>query len=145
MKRYFYETLLTVFLLFSACSTAPPDIYVFEHLPERIYTDSSTGHITFAPSPTCMKEIGESSCGHGISIVSGKELFLGENPGHWYNNKPWSVLRRQSIYLPAAESYAPLATYIINSCKKMGCSSDVDKFKVKLNSLNGIAGAIENP
>lgn len=145
MKRYYRELLLTLSLLVYACAPTPPDIPACEHLSERFYKDPKTGHLTFSPSPTCMKEIGEPSCGHCVYIMSGRELFLGENPGHWMNNKPWSALRAQSVYLPAAESYAPLATYVINSCKKMGCSADVDKFKVKLNSLNGIVGAIANP
>lgn len=92
-----------------------------------------------------MKQIGEPECGHCVWIVSGKEAFIGENQGHWLNGKTWSKIRSQSAYLPAVESYAPLATYIINSCKKMGCDSDVEKFKVKLDSLNGVSGALSNP
>jgi len=92
-----------------------------------------------------MKQIGEPECGHCVWVVEGQEAFLGEGRGHWWNGKPWSQLRRESVYLPAQESYAPLATYIINACKKMNCSDDVTKFKVKLDSLNGIAGAIQNP
>lgn len=93
-------------------------------------------------SPTCMKQISEPECGHGVSIMLGREIFVGEGAGHWMNGKPWSKLRQQSVYLPAAESYAPLATYVINSCEKMGCSGDVTKFKVKLDSLNGVAAVV---
>lgn len=63
----------------------------------------------------------------------------------WLNGlKPWSTVKKQSAYLPAIESYAPLSTYIINACEKMHCSDQVDLFKVKLDSLNGVAGALQN-
>lgn len=132
-------------ILIFSCAPKPPDVPACEHLAQRLYQDPITNHQMIAPSPTCMKQIGEPECGRCVWIVSGKEAFLGESSGHWLNGKPWSKLRQESVYLPAAESYAPLATYIINSCKKMGCSDDVDRFKVKLDSLNGVKGALSNP
>lgn len=61
----------------------------------------------------------------------------------WLNDKkPWSQVKAESVYLPAEESYAPLAASIINDCKKFSCSDSVDAFKVKLDSLNGVAGAL---
>lgn len=132
-------------LLISGCAPTPPDVPACEHMAQRLATDPVTGHMLLTPSPTCMKQISEPECGHCVYIVSGKEVFLGEQAGHWLNGKPWSKLRQTSVYLPVAESYAPLATYIINACKKMNCSDDVDKFKVKLDSLNGVSGAISNP
>jgi hypothetical protein len=131
--------------LLTSCATVPPDVPACQHMASRLYQDPKSGHTIFAPSPTCMKQIGEAECGHCVYIMSGKEVFLGEQKGHWLNNKPWSTLRAQSVYLPSAESYAPLSTYIINSCKKMNCSDDVDEFKVKLDSLNGLPGALSNP
>jgi hypothetical protein len=128
-----------------ACSPKPPDVFVFENMTQRLSTDPATGHLMLTASPTCMERIKEPECGHGVSIVSGAEVFIGEAKGTWFGGKPWSQVKRESVYVPAVESYAPLATYIINSCKKMGCSADVDKFKVKLDSLNGISGAINNP
>lgn len=92
-----------------------------------------------------MKAIGEPECGHCVFIVSGKELFLGEKEPNLLNGKPWSKLRQQAVYLPAQESYAPLSTYIINACKKMGCNTDVDRFRVKLNSLSSLADAVKTP
>lgn len=141
--KFLILLILCCFLLgIDACSPQPPDIYAFEHLGSRVTTDAKTGHLILSPSPTCMQQIQESECGRGVSIVSGKEIFVGEQNAHLFNGKPWSKVRDESIYLPAVESYAPLATYIINSCKKMGCSSDVDKFKVKLNFLNVIENEI---
>lgn len=131
--------------LISGCTPKPPDVPACEHMASHLAVDGSTGHMVWAPSPTCMKQIGEPECGHCVWIVSGKEAFIGEQKGHWLNGKTWSKIRSQSAYLPAAESYAPLATYIIDSCKKMGCSDDVTKFKVKLDSLNGVSGALSNP
>lgn len=72
---------------------------------------------------------------------SGKTVMVSS----WLNGtKSWSKLKEESAYLPAVESYAPLSTYIINSCNKMHCSDQVDRFKVKLDSLNGVAGALQN-
>jgi hypothetical protein len=62
----------------------------------------------------------------------------------WLNEKPWSQIVSESAFLPAEESYAPLSAYVINSCKKMNCDDKVTPFKVKLDSLNGIPGAIKN-
>lgn len=142
------KCLLSVILFslqISACTPKPPDVPACEHMAQHLSTDPVTGHLILSASPTCMKELNEPECGHCVWIMSGKEAYIGENDGHWLNGKPWSKIRQQSVYLPAKESYAPLATYIINSCNKMGCSSDVDKFKIKLDSLNGIAGAVSNP
>jgi hypothetical protein len=92
-----------------------------------------------------MEKIKEPSCGHCVFIVSGKELFIGEKPEHYLDKKPWSTIVQTSVMLPAIESYSPLSKYIINSCKKMNCNDQVDRFKIKLDSLNGVKGAIENP
>lgn len=79
-----------------------------------------------------MEKIQEPECGHCVLIVSNAEFFVGENPEHFFNGKSWSQLRNESVYLPAKESYAPLAAYMINACKKNNCSSEVERFKVKL-------------
>lgn len=92
-----------------------------------------------------MKEIGEVECGHCTYIISGKEIYVGENEKTHLNKKPWSKIKAAAIYVPAVESYAPLSTYIINSCKKMNCSDDVTRFKIKLDSLNGVNDAMKNP
>lgn len=89
-----------------------------------------------------MKEIGEVECGHCTYIVSGKEIFVGENQKTFLNGKPWSQLKIESILVPAQESYAPLSSYIINSCKKMNCSDDVTRFKIKVDTLNS---AVKTP
>jgi hypothetical protein len=119
-----------------------PDVYVFEVLNQRLSIDPITKHEILTPSPTCVAKIQENSCMHGVSIMTGSEIFVGEKT--LYKNKKASELQSESVLLPAIESYAPLETYIINSCKKMGCDSTVDQFKVKLDGLNGIAGAIKN-
>lgn len=130
--------------LTEACTPHPPDVPACEYLSQRLSTDPKTSHLILTPSPTCMKQINEVECLHCVFIVSGKEMFVGEKNGHLYNNKPASLLKQQAVYLPAVESYAPLAAYIINSCKKMGCSDDVTKFKVKLDSLNGVENEVDD-
>lgn len=67
--------------------------------------------------------------------MTGREIFIGEKPINFLNGKPWSKIRAEAVYLPSVEAYAPLSTYIINACKKMKCSNDVDRFKVALGNL----------
>lgn len=128
----------------SGCASIPPppDIFVFESMDQHLATDPVSGHLVLTPSPTCMAQIGEMSCGHGVSIMTGQELFVGET--RLYKSKPWSQLKAESVFLPAVESYAPLATYLINTCKRFSCSAQLDAFRVKLNSLSGVAGALLN-
>jgi len=121
----------------------PPDVFVFEPLVQHLSLDPTTGHSVLTPSPTCELKIKEAQCLHGVSIMTGTEIFVGELT--LYKGKKASDLQAESILVPAVESYAPLETYIVNACKKMNCDSQVDAFKVKVNSLNGIAGAIKNP
>lgn len=128
----------TSFCLQTSCAPNPPDVPVFENLQQRLSTDPKSGHLILTASPTCMAQIEEAECGHGVFIMSGKEIFVGEKPANFYHGKPWSLLKQQSVYVPSVESYAPISTYIINSCNKMGCNDQVDKFRIKLNSVNGI-------
>jgi hypothetical protein len=128
--------------LTESCTPKPPDVPVCEQLSSRVTTDPVTRHTVLTASPACWAAIHETDCGHCVWIVSGKEQFVGEAKATFINGKPWSQLKSESAYLPAAESYGPLAEYIINSCKKMKCDSQVDAFRIKLDSLNGISGAI---
>lgn len=136
-----------LFLLLTSvlgCATPqPPDVPVFENLASHLGADPLTGHTVLRPSPACLAVIQESECGHGVYIMSGKQVYVGELPAHLLNGKKWSELRRQSVYVPAKESYAPISTYIINSCEKMGCNDQVTRFKVKLDSLNGIGAVLK--
>ncbi len=143
-KKLKWLLFVSLSLSLTNCAPKPPDVPVCEHFPARL-SMSADGHMVWDPSPTCMKQTGEPECGHCVYLVSGKEIFVAEGKDHWLNGKTWSKIRSQSAYLPATESYAPLATYIINACKKMNCSDSVDQFKVKLDSLNGISGALSNP
>lgn len=94
------------------------------------------------PSPICMEMIGEFECGHGVFIMSRDEIWVGENKAHWFNGKPWSQLKRESVFVPAVESYAPLSQYIINSCAQNNCNDQVNRFKVQLDELKGIGAVI---
>jgi hypothetical protein len=124
--------------LLLSCVPKPPDVPVCEDLKEQIMIDPVTGHMFETPSPTCKKQIGEASCGHCTYIVSGKEIYIGDSEVHRFNSKAWSQIRAESILVPAQESYAPIAAYMINSCKKMNCNNDVARFKVKFDSLHSI-------
>lgn len=121
----------------TSCAPKPPDVPVCEHLSQRLAKDAITGHMILKPSPTCMEKINEAECGHCTYIISGKEIFIGEKDTSFFNGKSWSVLRSQSILVPAKESYAPIATYMINACKKMNCDDDVNRFRVKIGTLSG--------
>lgn len=118
------------------CAT-PPDVPACQNLQQHLSTDPVTAHLILAPSPTCMKQIGEVECGHCVYIVSGKEVFIGEGKEHLLDGKTWSTLKQQAVILPAKESYAPLSAYLINSCKQANCNDQIDRFKIKLDLLNG--------
>ena len=120
--------------IFSACASLP-DVPVFEELDQHMSKDPVSGHLILTPSPTCEAQIGEPECGHGVTIVTQKQIFVGNLPAHLYNGKTWQQLKDESVYCPAVESYAPLNAYMINSCKKFGCSSAVDSFKIKIGSV----------
>lgn len=128
----------------TSCAPKPPDVFVFKPLKMRQSEDPVTHHLILTADPVCMEHIKEMECCYGVSIVSGSEFFAGENKEHLFKGKGCKQLIEESILLPAVESYAPLATYIIDSCKKMKCSDQVDAFKIKLDSLNGVSGAIKN-
>ncbi len=128
----------------TSCTPKPPDVFAFKHLKMRQSEDPVSHHIVLTPDPVCMDKIKEVECCYGVSIVSGSEVFIGDEKEHWFKGKACGELIEESIMLPAVESYAPLAGYIIDSCKKMNCSDQVDAFKVKLDSLNGISGALKN-
>lgn len=131
-------------LLQTNCATQPPDVAVFEPYTQRLTTDPLTDHMILLPSPLCMEQIGEFECGHGVYIISQKEVWVGEQEKHWFHGKPWSQLKRESIFVPAIESYAPLSEYIINSCEQNHCNDQVARFRVAPDQLKGI-GAILAP
>ena len=131
-----------LYLSLTNCTPNIPDVPVCEPLDQWTSVDAKTGHTLLNPSPTCETEVGEASCGHCIFIVSQKEAFVGEGAKHLLLGKKWSELKTESAYLPAKESYAPLATYIINACKKMNCNAQVTKFKVQLDHLGSLKAAI---
>lgn len=127
-----------LFASLTSCTPKPPDVPVCKHLAQRLATDPVSGHLLLRPSPTCKREIGEVECGRCTFIVSGKTFFVGEAVKTHFNGKPWSQLRRESILVPAVESYAPITAYMINSCKSLNCSDDVTKFKVKIDEVKDV-------
>lgn len=145
MKKLKWLSLSLSLWLLSSCSPKPPDVFVFEQLSQKLSKDPINGHLLLTPSPTCMEKIQEVECGHGVSIMTGREIFVGELEGHSYSGKKWSELKSESVYVPAIESYAPMMTYIINSCQKNHCDKDVERFKVKVDSLRGITDVIKKP
>lgn len=148
-KLKLWKWLLFAILSCSAINCAsippPPDIFVFERLDQHLSVDPATGHKILAPSPMCMKMLQELSCGHGVAMMSGTEIYVGDAPNHGWKGKTWTEIKSESVHVPAIESFAPLETYLINTCRKFKCNSQLDAFRIKLDSLNGIAGAISNP
>lgn len=137
-KKTKWKLFAISFALLSSCAPKPPDVPACKQLGLRQSIDPVSGHILLSPSPTCMEKIGEPECGYCVLIVSGKEIFIGEDEANRFNGKTWSGLKEESILLPAEESYARLSDYLINACKKMDCSEDVNRFKIKLDSLKDL-------
>jgi hypothetical protein len=90
-----------------------------------------------------MEQIKERECGACTYTVTQRKKYIGEKKENWFNGKPWSQLRKESILVPAEESYAPMVAHIINSCKARGCDKEITKFKVKIDSMEKIR-EIEN-
>jgi hypothetical protein len=123
--------------LLTNCAVQPPNVPLFIELGQHIVKDPITGDILLKPSPTCYEKIHELECLYGIYTMDGKEVFVGNNPINYFNGKSADQIKEESLLAPSIETYAPIATYIINSCKALNCSSDVTKFKVKIDSLKG--------
>lgn len=127
--------LMISFALTASCTSTPPDIAACKPLDKLVFVDKNSGSTRTVPSPTCQKNIQEDECGYCVRIVSGNSFFVGEAKAHQFSGKPWSQLRSESIYLPAAESYSPLAAYILKVCAEDGCSTQLTKFKTKIDAL----------
>ncbi len=98
------------------------------------------------PNPVCMDEIGEAECGYCRYTISDKVIYVGEQPEHQFNSKPWSKLKKHAILFPAEESYAPMKAFGINACKSMGsCNKDIAKWRIKLDSFDSIGSAVSSP
>lgn len=123
--------------LMPSCATVPPDAPAFHELEERIEYDPITNHVFKRPSPECEKAIQEPSCGYGVYMISGKEVFIGNAKGHDLNGKTWDQIKAESVLLPAQESFAPLADYVINSCEQTHCNEQIDRFRVLEGNLHG--------
>jgi hypothetical protein len=134
-------SLLLLSVLTLSCNPNIPDIFVFELLSQSL-SKNSKGDVLLTASPTCMAQIKEPECLHGTSIMTGTQIYVGQLT--LFKGKTMKQLQTESLLVPAIESYAPLETYIVNSCKKLHCSKQVEEFRVKLNGLNGISGAINN-
>lgn len=143
-KKKWMLFVISFFSLVS-CVPKPPDVPACESLSSKIYVDPKSGHSILQGSPTCEDSIGEPECGHCVFIVSGKEMFIGDLPKNYFNGKPWSELKAESIFLPAQESYAPLSAYVINSCKKMNCEKEITPFRIKLGVLKSASNENKSP
>lgn len=113
-----------------SCAIRPPDAMAFHELNAELDYDPITDHLLKKPSPACEKAIQEPSCGYGVSMLTGQTVFVGNSKGHEWNGKTWDQIKAQSVLLPAQESFAPIADYIVNSCEKMHCNEEVDRFRV---------------
>lgn len=124
--------LLTIFIF--SCTPKPPDVPVCEQLDFVLIEDPETHHQVLQDSPACREKIDEATCGHCVKIVSGEEFYVGENLENFFEGKPWSEIKDSSV-LVLATSYAKLANYMINACKKTACSPDVNAFKIRIGKL----------
>lgn len=149
-----WTPLVTLCLLLSSCAgLQPPDVIgctgldskLVKWRPPMLPASRSDG-LVYRPNPVCMAEIGEGDCGFCTFTVSEKNVFVGEKPEHHFKGKPWSQLKKKSVLLPAAESYAPLKAFAVNACKQMGsvgACRDIAKWRIKLDSLDSVGDVIK--
>lgn len=117
--------------LLVSCKQVPPDVPVCQHLEQRKIFDADSVTLKVRPSPACMMEIAEPECGQCTYIRSGKQIYIGNKKENWFNGKSWDDLRYSAVIVPSEESFAPILTYMINSCKASECNKDITRFKVR--------------
>jgi hypothetical protein len=144
MKRII--SLSSWLILLSSC-TAPPDVSVCRSLTQSVTEVRDSFGIpvrTVRANPMCVKMIGEPQCGYCVWTISSRVQYVGESEKYHLYGKPWSVILREMILMPS-ESYAKAKAYIIKNCKKHGdCNRDIDKWRIKLDSLDSIPAALGN-
>lgn len=97
------------------------------------------------PNPKCMKEIGEPFCGYCVWTVSDKFQYVGNEWNHLLQlgkkKKTINTVIEEAGIIPA-ESTAAIKASVIIICKNTGaCSQEVDRWRVKLDSLDSVGDA----
>lgn len=139
---------LTTFVLGGCTSfikTQVPDVPICRHLDTRPQTKIINGQ-TFTvqrPNPMCMKAIGEARCGFCVYSVSEKQTYVGDKWNHLLlvagKKKTWSTIQEEAMTVPA-ESQAATKAFAVNVCKATkSCGQEIDRWRLKLDSLDSIA------
>lgn len=135
-------SLSSLLILLSSC-TRPPDVPACRPLTQRVVEHRDEFGIpvrSFEANPMCVKQIGEPACGYCVWTISSKVQYVGENPKWHLFKKPWSKILSEMVLMPS-ESYAQMKSYIIKNCKKHNdCNQDIDKWRIKLDSLDSALG-----
>jgi len=143
MKVFFALTAL----LLSSCVSVPPDGPVCRPLVERVIEQKDAfGVVTkiVRPNPKCMKSCGEARCGYCVWMMSDRTQYVGEDKKFWLYGKPWSQIQQEATVVPS-EFMARLNAHMIKACKESGCDQQVNKWRVKWDSLDSIIDLTKSP
>lgn len=147
-----------VSLLNTSCTTMPwikeqvPDVPICRPLDEKVSKTKDGTGVLRRPNPTCMKHIGEPSCGYCVWTVSDREAFVGTAWNHLLEvksskdgrirKKTWPTIKNEALLLPA-ESQAWSKAFTINICNMSNmCADEIDRIRVKFDALDSVTESL---
>ena len=148
-------SLIIVVNFLSACTTMPwikedvPDVPMCRPLENKTSKTIKDGKefVLTRVNPKCAK-LGEERCGYCVWTVSDRKQFVGDQWNHLLEvksskdgkirKKKWSTIQAEGLLIPA-ESQAWSKAFAINICNKSNmCSSEIDRWRVKLDALDSV-------
>lgn len=134
-------------LSLNSCVSVPPDGPVCRPLIERVIEQKDAfGVITkvVRPNPKCMKACGEPRCGFCVWMMSDRTQYVAEAKKFHLYGKPWSQIQQESTIVPS-EFMARLNAHLIKVCKETNCDQQVNRWRVKWDSLDSILDLGKSP
>ena len=141
---------MIVFIL-SGCSTIQvPDVPICR--PLRVKTETKVmkdiGKVTLTRgNPVCLKETGAEQCLYCVTIATGKETYVSDDPKHMIRisnrNKTYSLIMREGSVIPV-ESWTELRNVFTATCHQYGCSEqDIGRWQSKIVRFSSIGEALK--
>lgn len=142
---------LLLILITTACSSIQvPDVPICR--PLRVKTETKQmpdiGKVTLTRgNPVCLKETGSPVCLYCVTIATGKETYVSDDPKHMVNisgkNKTYSLIMKEGSVLPV-ESWTELRNTFTSTCHQYGCTDqDIGKWQAKIVRFSSIGEALK--